>query len=192
MNWEQLNEVLKDLNSLRNGRTSATKVASQSDGDDYQPTTEEVYKLSDEVYIKVTVQTDSYGDNELIKGIEFVQPKQTLVTEFESSTGKINKDGKLTYEQILEVIKDEEDSVSEFAYTGNNSDYLGLGEVKQLDSHGGEDEGSDWWRVYHFTKHDIYIKVSGYYQSYSGTEFDGWDDACEQVKPAQKMVTVFE
>ena len=128
MNWEQLNEVLKDLNALRWGSNKITQqVLKTIDPDGEQGESGlsyEVYKLTDDLYIKLTIGTDSYGDNEHVTGVEFVQPKQKVVTEFEPTTGKINKDGILTYEQIFQIIKSEEDSVSEFGYMGGSKDYL--------------------------------------------------------------------
>lgn len=105
MNWEQLNEVLKDLNALRWGSNKITQqVLKTIDPDGEQGESGlsyEVYKLTDDLYIKLTIGTDSYGDNEHVTGVEFVQPKQKVVTEFEPTTGKINKDGILFEFQIL-------------------------------------------------------------------------------------------
>tara|TARA_R110000868_G_scaffold76573_6_gene220169 strand:- start:5613 stop:6038 length:426 start_codon:yes stop_codon:yes gene_type:complete len=66
-----------------------------------------------------------------------------------------------------------------------------LGHTERMASHGGEGEGEDYWSVWYFDKHDVYIKVQGYYQSYNGTEFeDGWD-SCFEVVPEEVMVTVY-
>jgi hypothetical protein len=69
---------------------------------------------------------------------------------------------------------------------------LGLGPIEEVASKGGEGEGEEWYVVYHFPKHNIYLKCDGFYQSYNGTEFyDGWDD-CFEVKPKEITVTVYE
>lgn len=68
----------------------------------------------------------------------------------------------------------------------------GIGSINQVDSHGGENEGSDWWVVYHFPKHNVYLKVSGWYQSHHGTDFEDWDSAVKEVKPKEKVITVYE
>lgn len=49
-------------------------------------------------------------------------------------------------------------------------------------------EGSECYLVYYFKKHDIYIKVEGYYTSYNG--FDG--KSYNQTSPKEKKVIVFE
>lgn len=110
----------------------------------------------------------------------------------------------MTYQEILEIIKDNGVSVSHFAYEssldipldfkGTDSEYeesLGLGEIKEVDQHGGEGMGSDWYSIKYFPKHDVYVKVEGWYESYNGTDFEDWDDACSEVKPSQKLVTYY-
>jgi hypothetical protein len=62
---------------------------------------------------------------------------------------------------------------------------------KEIEQQGGEDEGSNWYSIKYFKDHDIYIKVSGWYQSHHGTDFNGWED-CREVKPQQKTITVYE
>ena len=63
-----------------------------------------------------------------------------------------------------------------------------VGRAVQMASNGGMDRGSDWWKVYHFVKHDVYVKVSGWYASHDGTHFeDGWD-ACTEVQPQEEIV----
>lgn len=69
---------------------------------------------------------------------------------------------------------------------------IGLGPWEEIEHYGGEDCGSTWYSIKHFTKHNVYVKVDGWYQSYHGTDFDGWDTACSEVRPVQKMVTVFD
>ena len=96
------------------------------------------------------------------------------------------------YNEILEVLKSKIEDVREFAYEDYDKEETELGEIKQVDSHGGEDEGSDWYRVFHFVEHDVYIKVQGWYSSYNGTDFsDGWD-CCSEVSPQEKTITVYE
>lgn len=69
---------------------------------------------------------------------------------------------------------------------------VGIGEIIQIEQYGGEDMGSTWYSIKYFPQHDIHIKVSGWYQSYHGTDFEDWSDACSEVKPVTKTVTVFE
>lgn len=96
-------------------------------------------------------------------------------------------------QEILEKIKVVfKDSIDEFAYTNDweDKENIGIGDFKEVDQHGGEGEGERWWSVKHFSKHNIYIKVRGFYSSYNGTDFDyGWG---EEVKPQEKVVTVYQ
>lgn len=98
----------------------------------------------------------------------------------------------MNYEEIIEVLKEKFINVSDFAYSGGNETvYEGLGEVEEVVQKGGEGEGSEWYSVKYFKDHDVYIKVEGYYSSYNGTDFDGWED-CSEVKPQEKTITVYE
>jgi len=58
------------------------------------------------------------------------------------------------------------------------------------DSYGGEEQGSDYWCVWKFTKddEDCFVKFYGYYASHYGAEYQGW----KFVKPAQKTIIVYE
>lgn len=60
----------------------------------------------------------------------------------------------------------------------------------QVDTFGGEDQGSNYWTVYHFTKGDesVYIKFHGWYASYDGAEYEGFN----VVTPKEKTVMVYE
>ena len=111
----------------------------------------------------------------------------------------------MTYKEIIEKLKayfdqqfetggneDYESSISMWAnseYTGKD---LNLGEIKLVDSQGGCDKGSNWFRVHHFVNHDVYIKTSGYYSSYEGVNVDSWDENCSQVYPKSVMVQIYE
>jgi hypothetical protein len=125
---------------------------------------------------------------------------------------------KFNYQQILERLQEMYSDVSEFAHEGlyydipndfeplpesyeweqyqqrerNYHKTQPLGECVQVQQHGGEGEGEQWYVVYHFVEHDIYVRVDGWYQSYEGTDFyDGWD-CCKEVRPKEKVITVYE
>lgn len=116
---------------------------------------------------------------------------------------------KKTYQEILEVLKEKISKVDEFAFEGFGGDkkypeakyntpeyqiYISpeLGEEIEIEQVGGEGEGSHWHSVKYFKDHDVYIKVTGYYSSYNGTDFDeGWD-CCSEVRPEQKTITVYQ
>jgi len=44
------------------------------------------------------------------------------------------------------------------------------------------------WRVYHFTDHDVLIKVVGWWSSTSGSKFE----KMQEVFPTTKTITVYE
>jgi len=107
----------------------------------------------------------------------------------------------MTYTEIIHKISDEM-NISEFAHsdypssictsTGRGTVFLDeIGECRDMDSHGGEGQGEDWWCVKYFPDHDVYIKVRGYYTSYDGTQFDGWEN-CFEVRPREKVVIVYD
>lgn len=98
----------------------------------------------------------------------------------------------MNYTEILEVLKSKLNSVEEFAFEDYKHEDLGLGEIKEIEQYGGEGQGDTWYSIKHFVDHNIFIKVSGFYSSYNGTDFyDGWNE-CSEVKPQQKTVTVYE
>lgn len=91
--------------------------------------------------------------------------------------------------EILEKIQELfNDDISEFAYTSDfEHDEVGFKEVAK---YGGEGKGELWYSVKFFPKHNIYIRVDGFYSSYHGTDFeDGWGN---EVKPQEKIITVYE
>lgn len=61
---------------------------------------------------------------------------------------------------------------------------------KKLDQRGGEDQGSEYYTIWGFTKggESVTVKFDGYYQSYNGAEFEDWSF----VEPKQKTITVWE
>jgi len=71
-------------------------------------------------------------------------------------------------------------------------DSIGLGELTVIDRHGGEGQGDNWWKVFYFNAHDVYIKIEGWYSSGHGTDFEDWDEACKEVRPIEKTITVYE
>lgn len=96
---------------------------------------------------------------------------------------------KLTAAEILAVLNEKIDRVSSFAFEDYDAEELGLGEIEEVDQHGGEDEGSTWYSVKHFKDHDVYIQVDGYYQSHYGTDFD--NGMGHEVFPKQVTVTEY-
>lgn len=58
------------------------------------------------------------------------------------------------------------------------------------DSFGGEGMGDSYWSVYSFSQggEKVYVKFSGWYQSYNGADYTEW----LFVEPKQKTITVYE
>ena len=91
MNLElsEVNKILSNFHNLRRGKAENIETVRKVNGD-YSSQGEtglsyEVYKTPiDGVYIKLEIITDSYGDDEIINGIEFVKPIQKTVTIFET------------------------------------------------------------------------------------------------------------
>ena len=90
----------------------------------------------------------------------------------------------MTAKEILEILKSI--SYPAFAYEDYNSNELGLGNVTEID--GGMSKGDTWYSVKHFTDHDVYIRIDGWYQSYNGAEFD---NPPYEVKPQLKIITTY-
>ena len=84
-----LNSLLKDLSSIRTRfkKESVEVVKDAQNGELYQGEygqSFEVYKnLELGVYIKLEIRTDSYGCNDYVHGVTFVNPVEKLVTIYE-------------------------------------------------------------------------------------------------------------
>lgn len=107
---------------------------------------------------------------------------------------------KLTYDEIHDIINSElfvenytgpsawmDQGISDDDY---DDDEIGielkkLGSFEVVDEHGGENEGSDYYAIYYFKDHDVYIKFSGWYASHVGSEYEEMN----QVYPKQEVIT---
>jgi len=98
---------------------------------------------------------------------------------------------KKTFLEILEILKDNLE-LEEFANEDYDSVALGLGQIKEVAQEGGEDRGSHWESVKYFVDHDVYIRVVGRYSSYAGTNFYREWQACSEVRPFEKIITVYK
>ena len=63
-----------------------------------------------------------------------------------------------------------------------------FGKYQIVAKKGGEDEGTEYWKVYYFEEHDVYIKVSGYYSSYEGVS----DIEMFEVFPKEVTITIYQ
>lgn len=106
---------------------------------------------------------------------------------------------KLTVQEIIQRLQTYFEGIGEDVGTFAHHNFLdedikalGLGPIEEIDQYGGEGQGDKWWSVKYFPDHDIYLKVTGFYQSHYGTDFyDGWRGV-KEVKPKEKTITVYE
>lgn len=85
----------------------------------------------------------------------------------------------LTFDQILEKIKENKISISDFARGRFGGGYQNkctiddeVGPCVEVDSYGGEGQGEEWYTVKRFVNHDVYIRIDAYYTSYEGVNFE--------------------
>jgi hypothetical protein len=102
-------------------------------------------------------------------------------------------DVKSTLEIIFEEINDNSLECMMNHYCGNDIETaLDNQQIVYTveDSYGGEDQGSDYWCVWKFSKdgQECFVKFYGWYASHYGTDYQGWTF----VTPAQKLITVYE
>lgn len=123
---------------------------------------------------------------------------QQLIDEHTIALKKFNDfrtGGKMNYQSDEYINASKEYSSVENPTKRINKEYLehlGIGGFEEVEQYGGEGEGITWYSVKYFPKHDIYIKVSGYYTSYNGTEFyDGFEGSCSEVRPEKVEVTQY-
>lgn len=91
-NYSVINEALSDIPSLRYNHKKFKKVSDQlidnlrgrEEQGEYNERIE-VYSLGvDDLHIKLSLRTDSYGDNESVTSIQIVRPIVKQVTDFEA------------------------------------------------------------------------------------------------------------
>ena len=93
----------------------------------------------------------------------------------------------MTGKEILNRLNELEVSGGDFAYEFDNNEEFGLAPIvhEEGDCEGGGDHSEV---VRHFTDHNVYIQVTGYYSSYNGTD---WDGNFTEVSPKEKTITVY-
>lgn len=97
--------------------------------------------------------------------------------------------------QVTDYLNDNREICEELMYEGGYAkDWTkeDIFEYKCVDSHGGEDQGSDFYSVILIrnpSNHDeqYHIKFQGWYASYNGAEYESWSF----VEPKQKTITVY-
>lgn len=95
MELQLLNKILKNLQNpdpklLTFIEKKVVKdISDQYDGEGSQGESSEYYKYYkvngvDNIFIEIQFGTDSYGDNDFPVGVQFVKPKEKVVTIFET------------------------------------------------------------------------------------------------------------
>jgi len=87
MDYKQLNKLFKNFKNLER---TYKKVASSQDKNYYEEKDQgetgekvEVFDIQiDGMYLQVTTKSDSYGDNETVSSMQFVQPITKEVTDY--------------------------------------------------------------------------------------------------------------
>jgi len=108
---------------------------------------------------------------------------------------------RLTFNQISDLIKQKEWGddfiigldVDDENLVDSTEDYtLTLGTIKKVESGGFESDSYyssvKVFRVYHFIEHDVFIRFTGWLESYDGCQFE----ELSQVHPVEKTITVYE
>lgn len=68
-----------------------------------------------------------------------------------------------------------------------------VGEVKLIDEDAEGDEYTERYNVYYFADHNVYLKLTGIYNSYDGfIEYEDKEDFGEEVFPKEITKTVYE
>lgn len=162
------------------------------DADGLQGYEEEVWKVyfvsNHEFYFKIEGYDNSYGKSKWTKFPYEVTPVEKTVVEYEGSHPE-DPEGKLTFHQLAYQLKIK-GVTNENLGEGDVDWYdVNLGDVKIVDSWGGEGDGERIGVVYYFEDHDIYLRIDGRYASHYGSD---WDNEPYEVKPTQKTITVYE
>ncbi len=95
----------------------------------------------------------------------------------------------MSSKEILKLLEENNISWDNIGYNDVDWGSLNIGDVELVDEYGGENKGSEYYKIYYFKEHNVYLKIEGYYSSYSGTEFDS---PPFEVKPVTKQVIVYE
>lgn len=93
-------------------------------------------------------------------------------------------------EEIIQKLNDSELDTSELLELLEGPEDETFGNVAIVDEVGGHEGGGDYaMRVVHFKDHNVFLKLTGSYSSYEGTD---WDSDWKEVVPKEKMITVYE
>lgn len=97
----------------------------------------------------------------------------------------------MTGAELIQKLSSHDLSVDELIENLDSNNLIDeFGEVQTVDENGnceGGGEYSDY--VFFFKDHGIYVRVTGCYTSYNGTD---WENDWSEVMPKEKTITVYE
>lgn len=69
-------------------------------------------------------------------------------------------------------------------------EFAKLGKIEMIEQFGGEGKGDDYFTVYHFVDHAVYISFNGWYASHIGPEYDGMSQVTPKIVEKIEWVKV--
>lgn len=96
----------------------------------------------------------------------------------------------MNIEDVIQELIRQDIGVPDFAFGDMENPLPIIGKWEEVSKKGGSGKGPEWYSVKHFVDHDVMIKTTGYYSSYSGCSFD--DGYGSEVKLVTKTITIFE
>lgn len=80
-----LNQLLKKLNYLKNeGEVVEEKSKEENDYNNAYYVLKLNSKYGEDLYLRVEIYEDSYGENERVESLQFVKPTKIVITDFEA------------------------------------------------------------------------------------------------------------
>ena len=169
------------------------KVVEKYGGEDQGSTWFRIQHFVDhDVYIKTDGHYSSYGGTEFYDGHGYeVLPTEVKVIQYLAApiVPDAEEDRVLTGEELIVKLKA---NVKDYTFADEDEvlDESLFGENEVIEAVGNhEGAGEHAHTVRYFKKHDVYIKIEGFYSSYHGCD---WSEDYIIVRPAKKTITVFE
>lgn len=97
----------------------------------------------------------------------------------------------MNFQEIVSVLADNEISKKDFA-DGYMSGIISIVGpiIKMKEEIPQEYGGGEYYVIWQFADHGVFIKLRGWYSSYNDIDFDGYE--YEQVEPKTRIITYFE
>ncbi len=95
------------------------------------------------------------------------------------------------HEDVYTSLEEMNEGIEKYGYEYSQEfkdEFAKLGQIKMVDEFGGEGQGDDYWKVYHFIDHDVYISFDGWYSSHEGSEYSDMSE----VRPKEVVKREWE